>query len=60
MDHDHRHCAGRVGCPKCVRGLICHECNNVLRLAHDDPERLRMAMAYLDRWEQVRATERDW
>jgi ATP-dependent helicase YprA (DUF1998 family) len=49
MDHDHRHCPGRLGCPKCIRGLICNEDNNILRLAQDDPERLRKAIAYLER-----------
>lgn len=48
MDHDHRHCAGRVGCPQCVRGMLCNECNNILRLAHDEPDRLRKAVAYLE------------
>jgi hypothetical protein len=49
MDHDHRHCAGVKGCPKCVRGMCCNSCNNILRLAHDDPEVLRKAVAYLER-----------
>jgi hypothetical protein len=49
VDHDHRHCAGRVGCPKCIRGLLCNACNNLLRLAQDDPVRLRLAAGYLDK-----------
>jgi hypothetical protein len=48
MDHDHRHCAGVKGCPQCVRGMCCNSCNNILRLAHDDPEVLRKAVAYLE------------
>jgi hypothetical protein len=60
MDHDHRHHPGRMGCPECVRGMTCNRCNNILRLAQDDPTVLRQAIAYLDRWEQKRATERDW
>jgi hypothetical protein len=48
VDHDHRHCPGKVGCPKCVRGLLCNADNNLLRLAGEDPERLRKAAAYLE------------
>lgn len=50
MDHDHRHCAGKVGCPKCVRGMLCNACNNMLRAAKDDPALLRRAANYLDGW----------
>lgn len=59
VDHDHRHHPGRIGCPACIRGLLCNACNNLLRLAQDDPVRLRTAAAYLDKnkgkafwWEQ--------
>jgi len=27
VDHDHRHCPGRTGCRRCVRGLLCPRCN---------------------------------
>ncbi|WP_406192465.1 endonuclease VII domain-containing protein [Streptomyces griseus] len=27
VDHDHDHCAGRNGCPACIRGLLCMGCN---------------------------------
>jgi hypothetical protein len=50
MDHDHAHCPGVKGCPECVRGMLCWQCNNLLRSAGDDPARLRRAIAYLDRW----------
>lgn len=50
MDHDHAHCPGDKGCPVCVRGMLDHRCNNILRLAGDDPVLLRKAADYLERW----------
>jgi hypothetical protein len=52
MDHDHRHHPGKVGCPVCVRGMLCHKCNNILRLANDDAAILMAAVAYLDKWDR--------
>lgn len=48
VDHDHRHCPGKTGCPVCIRGMLCHACNNILRLVKDDAELLRKAIGYLD------------
>jgi Recombination endonuclease VII len=31
-----------------VRALLCKECNNALGLLHDDPERIRMLLSYLE------------
>lgn len=28
VDHDHACCASKTGCRKCIRGLLCHRCNN--------------------------------
>ena len=30
IDHNHSHCPGSHGCPKCIRGLLCHKCNVML------------------------------
>ena len=49
VDHDHRHCPGKQGCPDCVRGLLCVTCNNLLRAARDDQRILRAAIVYLSR-----------
>ena len=46
VDHDHRHCPGRMGCRRCVRGLLCGRCNTALgQLGDLNVERL---VAYLD------------
>jgi hypothetical protein len=37
---------GPKGCPQCVRGMTCNRCNNLLRLAGDDPTLLLKAIAY--------------
>jgi hypothetical protein len=55
IDHDHRHCPGRLGCPVCIRGLLCNGCNNILRLAGDDPSLLIKAANYLMAYNDGRA-----
>lgn len=35
VDHDHRCCPGSTSCGKCVRGLLCQPCNDVLAVARD-------------------------
>lgn len=47
MDHDHAHCPGPVGCPLCVRGLLCNHDNNLLRLSGESIPRLEAAISYL-------------
>ena len=56
IDHDHGHCPGKIGCPVCIRGLLCNRCNNLLRLASDNSGILRIAASYLDKWERELAT----
>lgn len=50
MDHDHSCCPVGNGrkCGKCVRGLLCHNCNIILGNAKDSPEILRSLIAYLE------------
>lgn len=47
VDHDHACCPGKESCGRCVRGLICSNCNRALGLMADDPERLNSAAEYL-------------
>lgn len=49
IDHDHACCAGnQKSCGKCVRGLLCAECNRMLGQARDEPSILRAGAAYLE------------
>jgi hypothetical protein len=53
VDHDHRCCPGNKSCGKCVRGLLCRNCNITNGLQKDDPARLRGLAAYLENWNAV-------
>lgn len=49
IDHDHGCCPERKrSCGKCIRGLLCPDCNGALGLMADAPERLRRAASYLE------------
>jgi hypothetical protein len=48
VDHDHSCCPGKGSCGKCVRGLLCVECNVGLGKFKDNPALLRAAVAYLE------------
>ena len=52
VDHDHSCCPSkRKVCGKCVRGLICHNCNTALGHVKDSKERLLALIAYLENFE---------
>lgn len=40
VDHDRTCCPGTRSCGRCVRGLLCSNCNTALGLVKDDPYRL--------------------
>jgi hypothetical protein len=48
IDHDHACCPGTGSCGRCVRGLLCHDCNVALGRMKDNPALLRAAAAYLE------------
>lgn len=48
VDHDHRCCPGRKSCGRCIRGLLCFECNIGLGKFRDSPELLKHALNYVN------------
>lgn len=47
VDHDRKCCPGDTSCGRCVRGLICRNCNIMLGMARDSGDLLMSAVAYL-------------
>lgn len=50
VDHDHACCPGTKACGKCVRGVVCFNCNVLLGRAQDSVAVLQSAIKYLDEW----------
>ena len=48
IDHDHACCPTNKTCGKCIRGVLCDQCNVVLGRVKDDPVRLRALADYLE------------
>lgn len=47
VDHDHSCCDTKRSCGKCIRGLLCFECNIGLGKFKDSPEILKSALKYI-------------
>lgn len=47
VDHDHACCPGDISCGKCVRGILCGECNAVLGYVQDSPAVLSNLVTYV-------------
>jgi len=48
IDHDHSCCPGKTTCGKCIRGLLCDDCNHGLGFFRDSIDRMRCAIKYLE------------
>ncbi len=55
LDHDHSCCPGDESCGKCIRGLLCHDCNVGSGLFDDDPVKLQGHADYLKAWADRKA-----
>ena len=49
IDHDHACCPSNQTCGKCIRGLLCRDCNLMVGHAKDSPETLKKAVEYIQR-----------
>lgn len=50
VDHDHKCCPEKsTSCGKCIRGMICSQCNSALGYFQDSPEVLNRASEYLSK-----------
>jgi Recombination endonuclease VII len=57
VDHDRSCCPGFRSCGKCVRGLLCAQCNFGLGNFRDDVTALRAAADYLEAHEEIDADD---
>ena len=55
VDHDHSCCPGRISCGRCVRSILCTACNPGLGAFKDNPEILRNAADYIEKWRNMKA-----
>jgi hypothetical protein len=56
VDHDHSCCPGTRSCGKCIRGLLCSNCNNGLGRFYDNITTLENAIKYLTSFRDIAAT----
>ena len=47
IDHAHSCCPGGWSCGKCIRGILCSNCNTAIGLMSDDIKKLNNAISYL-------------
>lgn len=47
IDHDHKCCSTTYSCGKCIRGLLCSNCNTAIGLFKEEPKRILNALTYL-------------
>ena len=49
IDHDHNCCPGKKSCGKCIRGILCHQCNTALGLLEENVDTLNSMILYLSK-----------
>lgn len=47
IDHDHSCCNNRASCGKCIRGLLCNQCNTALGLLQDSRQKIECLLEYI-------------
>lgn len=55
VDHDHACCPGERSCGKCLRGIVCQDCNRAIGLLREDQDVFASAIMYLQRFEKEEA-----
>ena len=50
IDHDHSCCPSHKMCFKCIRGLLCSNCNTGIGLFNESTQKLALAINYLERF----------
>lgn len=53
IDHNHACCNANYGCPTCLRGILCGNCNRMLGLARENIDILRNSINYLTQERQI-------
>ena len=52
VDHDRKCCLGEKSCGKCIRGLLCSNCNFAIGLLKDNEVIIQMAYKYITEYEK--------
>ena len=47
IDHDHNCCPGPRSCGKCIRGILCNQCNTALGLLQDNKDKIQGLLEYI-------------
>lgn len=54
IDHDHTCCPGKYSCGRCVRGILCRECNKIEGILRKNKVRIAGISQYLRSFSHVR------
>ncbi len=50
VDHDHKCCPGQKSCGKCLRGLLCGNCNTALGLLKEKVQTMLNLIKYVEKY----------